>query len=311
METKSSSFFQYDLSIILPRYREGIEEIVSTLDKFGCIRDRLSAELIIVDDGGSSNIFPEIRKHLSGVKIIRNKKNSGKGFSIREGVKKAQGQIIFYSDIDLPVSLESIFEGYALMRSGTQPRFLIGTRTGTAFRGDDKKTRYRKFTSRFFLRAFNFLLEPQIKDSQCPCKFFSAEFAKQIFSKNSLNGYAFDAELIHMARLMGIEISQFDVIWSDTRASWGKFKTARVFLRMLADLLRIRLYWIIMRRRLKQPSKVIRQKLVRHLDPSIHESLVEAKSSSCEDSEPISAAQTCDVSESRRSSEPRITGRIF
>lgn len=165
----------------------------------------------------------------------------------KRGVARAEGRFVFYSDIDLPIDLNAV--PVAIHRlAGADKKLLIGRRVrsqaGATSNGN------RRLTSTLFRFLFQRVLDPETGDSQCPFKLIEGSFAKQLFSDIVINGYAFDAEIIHKTRLMNEDIIQMDVGWIDTRAPWGMVKTVIVFFRMLFDVCLIPVYWFVNRERL-------------------------------------------------------------
>ncbi|WP_300531903.1 glycosyltransferase family 2 protein [Maricaulis sp.] len=229
-----------ELSIILPRYQEDYAVIERSLRRIEALFNRETCEVLVVNDGGSAGDIARARQVFPDVTFLENGRNFGKGKSIANGVDRASGDFVFYSDIDLPADLDGLPQLIQQMKRDRH-EMAIGTRRK---RGTLKSNPYRAATSKAFLFLFNTLIASDVKDSQCPFKLMERGYAKFLFQRMSSTRYAFDAELIHMAKLQGQSILQVDIPWSDTRAPWGLAKTSAVFGEMLADLVRIRLYWL-------------------------------------------------------------------
>jgi len=248
----------YDVSIVLPRRIEPPQLVLDTLARIRALSSTLRVEVIIVDDSGLGCDHAYLQPSHGDVVVISNDKNYGKGYSIAAGVRKAAGRYVFYSDIDLPVDIEDLPQAMAALESTSKPAILIGVRVPAAG-APVRSNLLRRITSRTYLRLFNLLLEPTVRDSQCPFKLVERGFAQQLFARLFVRGYAFDAELIHVAGRVGAEVRQYPVTWRDERAPWSAWKTAWVFGRMVYDLLSIRLYWSLHRSDLKHPSSASRR----------------------------------------------------
>jgi dolichyl-phosphate beta-glucosyltransferase len=233
-----------DVSIILPRFLESFEIVEATLRKIPEIRKHLSIELIVVNDATGNHyhdkVVRRIRESFQDVMLISNGRNFGKGFSVRRGVDVARGKYIFYSDIDFPVSCSDFFEAHKIL-ANDEADLVIGERYSL---NPIRANSYRAYTSRMFVRLFNALFDPRIVDTQCPFKMFKAEVAKEIFASQRLNGYAFDAEVLYLAKLLDRQIAQLAISWQDTRANWRLFVTMRNYSRMVLDLLSVKFRWI-------------------------------------------------------------------
>jgi len=92
------------------------------------------------------------------------------------------------------------------------------------------------------------LLLPGISDSQCGFKFFRREAARELFTRQRLSGWAFDAELLYLARRLGYRLEQIPVRWINDPNT--KVNMLRAGPRMLLDVLRVRL----MHRKLRRPE---------------------------------------------------------
>src|ERR1043166_8212475 len=92
-------------SIVIPAYNEG-ERITATLDKvLAWLQERgTSAEIVVVNDGSRDNTADIIRRYAAShaqVRLVENPGNRGKGFSVRNGMTQAQGDLLLFTDADL------------------------------------------------------------------------------------------------------------------------------------------------------------------------------------------------------------------
>ena len=92
-------------------------------------------------------------------------------------------------------------------------------------------------------RAFNLLVRlvavPGVQDTQCGLKCFTQQAARELFSRQTIDGFGFDVELLFLARKRGYRVVEVPVTWRHVPAS--RVDPIRDTLRMLADVLRVRL----------------------------------------------------------------------
>lgn len=194
-------------------------------------------ELILVDDGSTDSSL-KIAKAYRGpnVKILSYLPNKGKGHAVRTGIMAAEGDVIFFTDSDLPYGLEPLKEGLKKLKDGAS--IVVGTRN----LGEDGYRGYplvRKIASKSFILLTNTLLGLNLTDIQCGLKGFSKNVAKEIFSKAKLDGFSFDMEVLFLARQRGISIQEIPV--SLTTHNESKINICGDSFLMLKDLVAVRM----------------------------------------------------------------------
>jgi len=234
---------EIETSIVLPRYKEGFPIIDKTIKRIRRIQQHHSLQIIVVNDSKRENFVDEDIKQLQlahpDVIVISNAGNHGKGYSVRRGVEVASGRYIAYSDIDFPISDEDFFAAHRHIKDGNFD-LVIGNR---CVYGRVKANYYRAATSKIFRRFVNVLLDRDVIDAQCPFKILTSSTAKELFSKQFVNGYAFDAEIVYLSRLLSKSLFQYPVNWEDTREDWTLIKTISNYAVMISDLIRVKVYW--------------------------------------------------------------------
>ncbi len=232
-----------EISIVLPRHRESFEIIDKTIRRIRQIQQQHSLQIIVVNDSKTDNFLDEdirrVRIAHPDVTIISNAGNHGKGYSVRRGVEFASGKYIVYSDIDFPISDDDFVAAHHHLKKGNFD-IVIGNRS---MHGRVKANYYRSVTSKMFRRFVNVLLDRSVLDTQCPFKVLTASTAKELFSKQFVNGYAFDAEIVYLSRLLSKSLFQYPVDWEDTREDWNLLKTVSNYAVMISDLIRVKVYW--------------------------------------------------------------------
>jgi dolichyl-phosphate beta-glucosyltransferase len=168
------------------------------------------------------------------VHVLHNEQR-GKGRAIQRGVVAASGEYIFLCDADLSMPVEEI-------RKFIPPQ-LENFDIAIASREAPGSIRYnepyyRHFTGRVFNTLIRLLVLPGLQDTQCGFKCIRAQVARDIFPYQTLTGWAFDVELLYIARHHGYQIVEIPIHWYFNADS--KISVFRDSLRMFLDLLRIR-----------------------------------------------------------------------
>ena len=230
---------QLNISIIIPVYNEE-KRITIFLEKMlAYLNDKsFSYEMVIVDDGSTddtiSTIESFLQEKLPGKYTILNfPSNRGKGAAIKLGMLKAQGDYLFFLDADGSTPIEEI-DNFAKHLSSA---FDIYIATRTLKQNAPFK---RKFFGYGYIVLANLLLRLGVDDITCGFKCYTQKTAKEIFSRQQLNNWSFDAEDIFIARKHGYRIKEIAVRWE--HVSGSKVKVAMNIIVCGLDLLRIRLH---------------------------------------------------------------------
>lgn len=236
-----------DVSIVLPRYGETLNELrwtVARIDEASRAHG-VSVEIILVDDSGRGDLrdrdLPADRSGaIHRVEVLTNPRNYGKGYSIRRGALHSAGAFVAFTDSDLPVEPSLLFDALRLLEGG-EADVVVGDRYSrmTITHGD--ATFHRRMSSRIFRGYTRMFVLGGINDFQCPMKVMKRSAALAVFSRQRVNGYAFDVEVLYLLQQLGFRIHSVPVVWSDVRAPWSIRKTLLVLVRMLFDVTRVRL----------------------------------------------------------------------
>jgi glycosyltransferase involved in cell wall biosynthesis len=207
-----------DLSIVVPAYNEELR-LPPTLDKLHAFLQTqpLRYEIVVVDDGSRDNtcdVVTSMMPRIAGLRLVRQVPNRGKGAAVRRGMLDARGQIRVMCDADgsmpaeeLPKLLAPIIQCKAAIAIGS--RYADGAKT------DKKQPFYRVLWSRLCNRVIQKSLVPGVRDTQCGFKAFTAEAARDLFRYGRIDGWAFDLEILALARRRGFEIAEVGVEWKD------------------------------------------------------------------------------------------------
>jgi len=229
------------LSVIIPAYNEE-RRVGITLDLFcAYLEDHgYDYEMLVVDDGstdGTAEVVQARAQHNSRLRMIACARNRGKGAAVRRGMLSAGGELLLFSDADLstpptelPKLLEAIEQGYDLA---------IGSRGLPESDLRLRQSWYREYMGRTFNLLVRMIAVPGIHDTQCGFKVFRKGAAKELFRHQLLPGFAFDVEVLFLARRLGYRVKEVPVVWINSPRS--SVRPLVDSIRMLRDLLKIRL----------------------------------------------------------------------
>ena len=226
------------LSIVIPAYNEE-NRLPNTLEQVFhfLAKQPFASEILVVENGSDDRTFEiaqQFADRLQNVRVLRSEQR-GKGLAIQHGVMAAVGEYVFMCDADLSMPVEEI--------SKFIPPQLENVDIAIASREAPGSIRYnepyyRHFTGRVFNTLIRFLVLPGLQDTQCGFKCMRAQVAREIFPYQTLTGWAFDVELLYIARLHEYRIVEIPIDWYFNADS--KISVLRDSLRMFLDLLRIR-----------------------------------------------------------------------
>ena len=228
------------LSIVVPAYNERLRLGRS----LGQIRDYLAdsgrpAETVVVDDG-STDGTAELAAGLAGrglaLRVLRNPANRGKGYSVRRGMLAADGEVLLMTDADLSAPIGEAEKLLGWLERGFD--VAIGSRhVPEAVLGTSRALK-RRIMEKAFRRLRRRRILPEISDTQCGFKLFRRQAARKIFQHQTVNGFAFDCEVLALARRFGYRVKEVGVVWCDDPES--RLRPVRDSIEMLRSLRRIR-----------------------------------------------------------------------
>ena len=228
-----------DVSLILPAYNEAAT-IAATIRETGkYFRSRgLSYEIIVAADGGDGTRELALDSARQGepVRVIGNQQRSGKGRGVREAMALARGAIAGYADADNKVPIEEFDKFRPLLSHGD---VVIGSRAMQDSQIERRQPLYRQLGGKGFGLFMHWAVGLEgITDTQCGFKFFTRPAAREIFSRQRIDGYMFDVEILVLARRLGYGIQQVPIRWRDDGDSRLALLSGN--LRNVADIFRIR-----------------------------------------------------------------------
>jgi dolichyl-phosphate beta-glucosyltransferase len=188
-------------------------------------------------DDGSTDQTVETVSQFPGIRLVRNDRNHGKGFTVRHGVLEAQGEFVLFTDADLSTPIEEVDKLLsALQSSGADAA--VGSRALKRELIGIRQPLFRDMAGRFFnllVRAFTGL---RLHDTQCGFKLFKRSSTRRAFELMRAEGFGFDPELLFLIERIGGRVVEVPVIWNDNPAT--KVRFLRDSTRMFLDLIAIR-----------------------------------------------------------------------
>lgn len=238
------------LSIVIPAYNEEVR-ITQTLETLVDYlqRQSYSWEVVVADDGSedaTASLIEAAANQHPGIRLV-SLDHRGKGWAVKGGMLSAQGRYRFLADADLSMPIEHL-ERF-LPPNLDEFDIAIGSREAPGSRRFNEPLR-RHLMGRVFNWMVRLLAVRGFSDTQCGFKCFSATAAQRLFSLQKLDGFAFDVELLYLARKLGLRIIEVPIEWHHSPES--KVRLVRDSIRMGRDMLRVR--WDFMRGRYGLPG---------------------------------------------------------
>lgn len=209
------------LSIVVPAYNEAarLPLTLPLLAEF-CERHG-SVELLIVDDGSTDSTAALIREftlRYPFARLLQNPGNHGKGYSVRHGMEKAQGDWILSTDADLSSPLEEVGKLWAAA-DRSQAAAAIGSRALDRSMVGVHQAALREWSGRVFNVVMRAATGLPFHDTQCGFKLFRKDAARVIFPRQRLEGFGFDVEDLLIARIHGFKVIEVPVRWDNVEGT--------------------------------------------------------------------------------------------
>jgi dolichyl-phosphate beta-glucosyltransferase len=227
----------HDLTLVIPAYNEEsrlpktLADAAIYLDEWG-----IDYRVIVVDDGSRDGTATLADRHGPRFSMIR-QPNGGKGSAVRKGLLAATGRVVAFTDADLPYDLSALKAAYELVQL-RQADAVFGSRDMIDSASLVERRFLRTLASSVFRGVVTFLVSRQVRDTQCGLKIFSRTAARAIFSRATINGFAFDAEAVFLAHCLKLRIRKVPVTLINEYAS--TISLSRNAIPMLLDVLRVR-----------------------------------------------------------------------
>jgi dolichyl-phosphate beta-glucosyltransferase len=234
-------------SYVMPAYNEearlpaSLERVIAFLAK-----QRFTAEIVIADDGSRDRTPRIVRAREDAglpsnvtLRLVQHERNEGKGAAIRTGCLAARGEYVFFMDADLATPPEDSLRLLARLEQGAV--VVAGSRIqpdGSDMR--ESQPAQRRLAGRLFTTMRKLLgVLRDIDDTQCPMKGFQHEAAAAVFARQRLEGWIFDAEVLHIARKLDYDNTTVPVTWRHVEGSRLRMRPQQAW-EVLRDLVKLR-----------------------------------------------------------------------
>jgi dolichyl-phosphate beta-glucosyltransferase len=228
------------LSVIIPAYNEE-KRLPKTLKEINDYlkKQNFESEIIVVSDGSTDKtceVVEELKSEIPNLRLICEKINRGKGYGVKIGMLNAKGKFRLFTDADNSTPISEIEKFWPEFEKGAD--IVIASRDKKGAILDPPQPLFRRFVG----EAFKYLRKIivglwEIEDTQCGFKCFKGEVAEKIFPKAKIERFAFDPEILLIAKKMGFKIKEVPVYWKNDLQSKVKLKS---MVKMLIDLFKIR-----------------------------------------------------------------------
>ena len=228
-----------DLSLVVPAFREG-----AALGRSLRVLREASAgwpgtfEVIAAIHSGQEATraaAEEVASDWSALRVITVPQPSGKGAAVRTGVQASRGRWVAFTDMDLSVPPGTVAEVPARLDAGVS--VIIATRRGAGSVIDRPQPGLRQVVARGFNALVRLATGLPFRDTQCGFKAFTREAADAIFARQRLDGFAFDVEVLLLARELGFRVEELPVHWRNGDST--SVSVPRDVLKMGFDVLRL------------------------------------------------------------------------
>jgi glycosyltransferase involved in cell wall biosynthesis len=228
------------LSVVIPAYNEEsrIGKTLLAVSEF-LRKQPYAYEILVVNDGSKDGTADEVRKLESvipNLKLINNKENHGKGWVTKQGMLEATGDVRLFMDADNSTKVDEAAKMLPYFEQGCD--VVIGSRRVQGSVIAVHQGLFRDFLGGVFRFIVHTLVPVGVTDSQCGFKAFSAKAAEQIFPKQTIFRWAFDVEILALARRAGFKIKEVPITWVNDSESHVKLSG---MINMLLEVLEIRL----------------------------------------------------------------------
>ncbi len=227
-------------SIVIPAYNETARIRNALFSVTECVRRRgWDAEVLVVDDGSTDDTAAIVEAWGQAhpeVRLVRNSTNRGKGFSVRNGMLRAAGEIVMFTDADLSSPIEEAERLFDAIAAGAD--VAIGSRWLIGKRIVHKQPLYRRIFGRCFNALTRSIMRLPFADTQCGFKAFRREAAHLVFGLQRIERWGFDPEILFIAMKRHLRITEVSVTWGHDERS--RISYLRDGMQMLMELIFVR-----------------------------------------------------------------------
>lgn len=229
----------HDLTVIIPAFNEEhrlpgtLTQLTAFLDDWG-----VDYRVLVADDGSSDATAEATDRHSPRCSTLRLARNAGKGRAVRAAMLEATGRVLAFTDADLPFHLAALRDGYEAIHR-RECEVVFGSRGLAGSANRVRRRLSRQIATVVFHRLVHWLLPLPVADTQCGLKLFGRHAALEVFTRATIDGFAFDTEVVALVEHLGLEFRQIPVQLVNEYSS--SLSVTRSALPMLSDVLRLSL----------------------------------------------------------------------
>lgn len=228
------------MSVVIPAYNEE-NRIAKTLQAVSDFlkKQSYSYEILVINDGSKDNtagVVEKLEANISNLRLINNKENHGKGWVTKQGMLEAVGDVRVFMDADNSTKIDEITNFLPFFEQGFD--LVLGSRRIAGSNVAKDQNHLREFLGWVFRTIVHTLVPVGVTDTQCGFKAFSASAASAIFPKQTIFRWAFDVEILALARRSKYKIKEVPITWVNDEASHVKLSG---MINMLLEIIQIRI----------------------------------------------------------------------
>jgi dolichyl-phosphate beta-glucosyltransferase len=235
----------YTLSIIIPLYNEEkrLKKSLKILTNFLSDKNKNKTETIFVSDGSTDNTNDLINsfiiknKKKYNLKLIKYKKNVGKGYAIKKGIMSATHEWQLICDADMSVNVNQFQKWYKKKMIKNKNVAYFGSRNHK--NSKITSTIKRRYFGLIFIYILKFLFKIDVEDTQCGIKVFNKNYSSRVFKKLKSYRFVFDVEIVLILWKNNVHIQELPLKWVHKKDS--KLSLVKDMPIMFYDILKIKL----------------------------------------------------------------------
>ncbi len=210
------------LSIVVPAYNEAQRILPSLEHVFTHLDARHEAyEVLVIDDGSTDDTAAVVRRRFGDrpqLRLLSYGGNHGKGYAVRFGGRQATGDVVLFSDADFSTPIEEVDKMLPLLLEHGYD-MVIGSRAVKGAEIRERQPFYREAAGKLFNLLVRVLVAPEFHDTQCGFKCYRRDPMSPVLERQQIDGFAFDVEMIALARAAGLKIAEVPVVWVNSPTS--------------------------------------------------------------------------------------------
>ncbi|HBE88833.1 MAG TPA: hypothetical protein DDW67_06795 [Elusimicrobia bacterium] len=212
---------KFSLTVVIPAYNEE-KRIFSTIASLRAYFDSLGFawDLVVVDDGSSDRTAEAARSAFgpgSGLSVLSHRANRGKGAAVRTGMLASSGDYAIFMDADFSTPVEEFAKFIPCLERG-EPA-VIGSRKMAGASVEKRQPFLREFFGKGFTFLSNLMLGTSYSDFTCGFKCFRKDAVREIFGRQFIDGWSYDAEILYLATRLGYPVTEVPVRWAHSAES--------------------------------------------------------------------------------------------